>query len=199
VYAKGPKEMFCGFFGLRKSVFYLTLDVEVESKAKRKDTQMKKIAVGCSFIAFSALLAGCGCGDVSTCKKNNNESQCERKASMERTKLPSGLEFEVIKAGEGATPKQGQMVAVHYTGWLEKDVDTDKSFDSSVKRGQPFIFQVGIGQVIKGWDEGVMLMKVGEKRRLIIPSDLGYGARGAGASIPPHATLVFDVELLAVK
>lgn len=112
----------------------------------------------------------------------------------------SGLKYEVLKAApEGAQqPKSGQKVTVHYTGWLEYDGKPGMKFDSSVDRGQKFSFIIGIGQVIKGWDEGVMDMKVGEKRRLTIPSHLGYGARGAGRIIPPNATLIFDVELFDV-
>jgi peptidylprolyl isomerase len=107
---------------------------------------------------------------------------------------PSGLKYYEIKAGNGAQPKAGQRVTVHYTGWL-----TDgKKFDSSVDRGEPFQFQIGIGQVIKGWDEGVASMKKGGKRQLHIPPDLGYGARGAAGVIPPNATLIFDVELLDI-
>jgi len=107
----------------------------------------------------------------------------------------SGLKYIDIKVGEGKSPASGQMVQVHYTGWL-----TDgKKFDSSVDRGQPFSFQIGVGRVIKGWDEGVMTMKEGGKRRLIIPSELAYGERGAGGVIPPNATLVFDVDLLQVQ
>jgi FKBP-type peptidyl-prolyl cis-trans isomerase len=110
-------------------------------------------------------------------------------------KTPSGLEYEDTVVGEGPSPQAGQMVTVHYTGRL---TDGTK-FDSSVDRGQPFSFKIGVGQVIKGWDEGVMSMKTGGKRTLTIPPDLGYGARGAGGVIPPNATLVFDVELLGVK
>jgi FKBP-type peptidyl-prolyl cis-trans isomerase len=106
----------------------------------------------------------------------------------------SGLQYVDLKAGTGATAQAGQTVTVHYTGWLENG----KKFDSSVDRGQPFSFPLGAGRVIKGWDEGVQGMKVGGKRKLIIPSALGYGARGAGGAIPPHATLIFEVELLGV-
>ncbi|MEK7336107.1 MAG: FKBP-type peptidyl-prolyl cis-trans isomerase, partial [Nitrospirota bacterium] len=104
----------------------------------------------------------------------------------------SGLQYIDQVVGTGDTAKAGQTVSVHYTGWLTNG----KKFDSSVDRGQPFSFRLGVGQVIKGWDEGVQGMKVGGKRKLTIPSNLGYGARGAGGLIPPHATLVFDVELL---
>jgi peptidylprolyl isomerase len=106
----------------------------------------------------------------------------------------SGLQYEDEKVGTGASPQKGKRVTVHYTGTL-----TDgKKFDSSRDRGQPFQFTIGVGQVIKGWDEGVMSMKVGGKRKLKIPADLGYGARGAGGVIPPNAVLLFDVELLGV-
>ena len=107
---------------------------------------------------------------------------------------PSGLKYQDLVMGDGATAESGKRVSVHYTGWL---TDNTK-FDSSVDRGQPFEFVLGQGQVIRGWDEGVSGMKVHGKRRLTIPSDLGYGPRGQGP-IPPNATLIFEVELLDVK
>ncbi|HEY7646004.1 MAG TPA: FKBP-type peptidyl-prolyl cis-trans isomerase [Hyphomicrobiales bacterium] len=112
---------------------------------------------------------------------------------------PSGLQITDTKVGSGPSPKPGQICVMHYTGWLYQNGAKGKKFDSSLDRGQPFEFAIGKRQVIGGWDEGVATMKVGGKRTLIIPPDLGYGARGAGGVIPPNATLIFDVELLAVK
>jgi len=112
---------------------------------------------------------------------------------------PSGLQITDSKVGTGATPKSGQTCVMHYTGWLYENGAKGKKFDSSVDRGQPFEFPLGQRRVIAGWDEGVASMKVGGKRTLIIPPELGYGARGAGGVIPPNATLIFEVELLDVK
>ena len=114
-------------------------------------------------------------------------------------KLPSGLQVIDTVAGTGASPKTGEICVMHYTGWLYENGQKGKKFDSSVDRGAPFEFPIGVGRVIKGWDEGVSTMKVGGKRTLIIPAELGYGARGAGGVIPPNATLIFEVELLGVK
>lgn len=119
-------------------------------------------------------------------------------AASEETSL-TGLRTIDAQPGNGAQPKPGQTVTVHYTGWLFINGKKGEKFDSSVDRGQPFSFVIGRGQVIKGWDEGVEGMRVGGKRTLIIPPDLGYGARGAGGAIPPNATLIFDVELLGAK
>lgn len=106
----------------------------------------------------------------------------------------SGLQYEDIVEGTGAMPQKGQRVTVHYTGTLEDGTQ----FDSSRDRGRPFSFTIGVGQVIKGWDEGVASMRVGGQRKLVIPPELGYGARGAGGVIPPNATLLFDVELISL-
>lgn len=111
----------------------------------------------------------------------------------------SGLQYEELVTGEGAEAKAGQHVTVHYTGWLRNDDGSlGAKFDSSKDRNDPFEFALGAGHVIRGWDEGVQGMKVGGSRRLTIPASLGYGARGAGGVIPPNATLIFDVDLLAV-
>lgn len=107
----------------------------------------------------------------------------------------SGLKYVDQVVGTGDAAVAGKTASVHYTGWLENG----KKFDSSVDRGQPFSFPLGAGRVIKGWDEGVQGMKVGGKRKLTIPSELGYGPRGAGGVIPPNATLIFDVELVGVR
>jgi FKBP-type peptidyl-prolyl cis-trans isomerase len=111
------------------------------------------------------------------------------------TRLPSGLKYQDVKPGEGSEAVAGRSVTVHYTGWLPDG----KKFDSSRDHGQPFTFTVGAGQVIAGWDQGVEGMRVGGRRKLVIPPDLGYGAAGAPPDIPPAATLVFDVEVLEVK
>ena len=111
----------------------------------------------------------------------------------------SGLQIIDTKEGTGPSPKPGQTCVMHYTGWLYENGQKGSKFDSSVDRREPFEFPIGQGRVIKGWDEGVASMKVGGKRTLIIPPALGYGSRGAGGVIPPNATLMFDVELLAVK
>jgi len=114
---------------------------------------------------------------------------------MTSIKTASGLGIEDLVVGDGATASAGQRVSVHYTGWLENGT----KFDSSKDRGEPFMFSLGRGEVIRGWDEGVSGMKVGGKRKLTIPAALGYGTRGAGGVIPPNATLLFEVELLGVR
>ena len=111
----------------------------------------------------------------------------------------SGLKYHDEVVGTGPEPKTGQTVTVQYTGWLDDNGQRGQKFDSSRDRNQPFSFKIGVGQVIKGWDDGVATMHVGGKRTLLIPPELGYGSRGAGGVIPPNATLIFDVELLGVK
>lgn len=174
---------------------------------------MKWLAI-VGLTAVLAVTAGCGGDQGSTgssstegttansgTTSNNTSTSASSSDTSAPTKVddsaykttPSGLKYAVIKDGSGAEAKDGDLVKVHYTGWLK---DGGKKFDSSVDRGEPFEFPLGAGQVIKGWDEGVKGMKVGEKRQLIIPANLGYGDTGAGQDIPPGATLVFDVELL---
>jgi FKBP-type peptidyl-prolyl cis-trans isomerase len=132
---------------------------------------------------------------VSAATRAAGDTSAPTKVSGKGTKTASGLQYWDVKKGSGAVAKKGATVKVHYTGWL-----TDgKKFDSSVDRNEPFQFKLGAGMVIPGWDEGVAGMKIGGKRQLRIPPDLGYGARGAGAAIPPNSTLVFDVELLGVS
>jgi FKBP-type peptidyl-prolyl cis-trans isomerase FkpA len=120
-------------------------------------------------------------------------------ATNQVVEMPNGLKYTDTKTGDGATATPGSKVSVHYTGWLYNNDKKGAKFDSSVDRGKPFEFKLGAHQVIAGWDEGVAGMRVGGKRTLIIPPELGYGARGAGGVIPPNATLMFDVELLGVQ
>jgi peptidylprolyl isomerase len=143
-----------------------------------------------SFTEDSLLVADAKLPQVPATIAGNNMTENTEKTIT----TDSGLKYVELKQGDGATPKTGQTVVVHYTGTLEDGT----KFDSSRDRNSPFQFKIGVGQVIKGWDEGVGTMKVGERRKLIIPPDLGYGARGAGGVIPPNATLIFDVELLKI-
>ena len=144
-------------------------------------------------LALSVALAG------ATLLAGANAPATAQTSGSKMTTTASGLKIEDTNVGTGASPKTGQTGVMHYTGWLYVNGAKGQKFDSSVDRKEPFEFQIGRGMVIKGWDEGVASMKVGGKRTLIIPPELGYGARGAGGVIPPNATLMFDVELLAVK
>ena len=133
---------------------------------------------------------------------NTNQTTTNTKKDQKMNpivKKDSGLSYQVLTPSTGTKPKVGQTVTVHYSGYLNNNGELGKKFDSSVDRGTPFSTKIGVGYVIAGWDEGLLDMQVGEKRRLYIPAKLGYGARGAGAAIPPNADLIFDVELLAVN
>ena len=137
---------------------------------------------------------------ISAC--SGSSSNEDIKAVVVPPPAPTTLVKTDVKVGTGAEAKTGQTVSVHYTGWLYEASASDKhgeQFDSSRTRGTPFKFPLGAGRVIKGWDQGVVGMKVGGQRTLTIPASLGYGARGAGGKIPPNATLVFDVELMGIE
>lgn len=156
---------------------------------------MKKAIVGfCCLVLLTS-----GCSWSSTSKDHEKKSITSKDKKL--ITLTTGLDYIILKEAskDSKKPSKGSRVAVHYTGWLNNNGKEGKKFDSSVDRGQPFEFFVGIGQVIKGWDLGVADMKVGEKRRIFIAPELGYGTRGAGAVIPGNASLIFDVELLAIK
>ncbi len=157
-------------------------------------------------LTFLCLFIG-ACNSSEDTSQNNIEESTQSKNSGDNSKMPaankgdkmettdSGLQYIDTVVGDGESPKQGDKVVVHYTGKLEDGT----KFDSSIDRNRPFEFTIGVGQVIRGWDEGVMSMRVGGKRTLTIPSELAYGERGAGKVIPPNATLVFDVELIEIK
>jgi len=147
-------------------------------------------------VCTSQLACSAGPDEKSKTKTEPSAPPLTEKEEKEATKTNSGLKYLDLKKGDGAEAKKGKTVHVHYTGWLTNG----KKFDSSLDRGKPFDFELGAGDVIKGWDEGVAGMKVGGKRKLIIPPDLGYGARGTrDGAIPPNATLIFEVELLKVE
>jgi peptidylprolyl isomerase len=166
---------------MQESIFRLALHAELGH-----GVQMKSILI--SLLTLAVILT------VPLHAEDAPATETKKKDSK-IVKTDSGLQYEILKEGTGASPKNGDQVKVHYVGTL-----TDgKKFDSSRDRGEAFVFPIGQGQVIKGWDEGVLTMKVGETRKLIIPADLGYGARGAGGVIPPNATLIFEVELLGIN
>ena len=146
-------------------------------------------------LALAAAGAALATGETSTPAAPAAPTAAAPAAQETTVTTASGLKYEDLQVGDGAEAKSGDRVQVHYTGWLENGT----KFDSSVDRGRPFEFPLGAGRVIRGWDEGVAGMKVGGKRKLVIPAALGYGDRGAGGVIPPGATLIFEVELLKVN
>ena len=155
------------------------------------------LSISVSLIVLSSVLASSGKVEVKPTKEVKKMQQVD---SPKEITTASGLKYVDEVVGNGASPKPSQTVKVHYTGWLQTaSGDKGKKFDSSVDRSQPFEFKIGIGQVIKGWDEGVSTIKIGGKRKLIIPPQLAYGPNRAGSDIPPNATLIFEVELLGVK
>ncbi len=156
---------------------------------------MKKIRIA---LAAAAVLALALPAAQAQNHATSTPTDSEKKSDNKMTRTASGLQYSDTVVGTGATPKQGQVVVVHYTGWLWENSAKGKKFDSSVDRGTAFEFTLG-GRVIKGWNEGVATMKVGGKRTLLIPPQLAYGANGMGGVIPSNATLIFDVELLGVK
>ncbi len=156
-----------------------------------KSLSLRKLALLAALIFTHAALAD---GNAATAEANGANTIVPH-----RIKLQTGLQYEDIKIGSGAVARKGLSVTVHYTGWLKtRDGSTGPKFDSSRDRDEPFTFRLGAGQVIQGWDQGVDGMRVGGIRKLIVPSYLGYGPKGAPPQIPPNATLIFEVELLGV-
>jgi peptidylprolyl isomerase len=154
--------------------------------------QLRTVLLGALGLVVAGVIGGLAIGLSLADDKDKKDSKTEEKT----VKTDSGLEYVDQKEGTGEAAKAGNTVSVHYTGTLK---DNGKKFDSSLDRGEPFKFKLGAGMVIKGWDEGVAGMKVGGKRKLIIPTKLAYGERGAGNVIPPNADLVFEVELLKIE
>ncbi|MGJ8666501.1 MAG: peptidylprolyl isomerase [Patiriisocius sp.] len=170
----------------------------VDSVAQGDTMKVEIIRVGADAEAFNAVetfrkFTGAKAEREAAAKKAQENAMKDLTAGFDKT--DSGLHYKIIQKGDGAKPTSGQTVAVHYKGMLPDGT----TFDSSYKRGNPIEFPVGMGHVIAGWDEGILMLNKGDKARFVIPSDLGYGAQGAGGVIPPNATLVFDVELMDIK
>jgi peptidylprolyl isomerase len=152
---------------------------------------MKRLSALLALIAAVALVGGCS--------SNGTTSQTAAQPVSVAAGPAAEMQITDVTVGTGASPKLGATLVMHYTGWLYENGAKGKKFDSSVDRGQPFEFQIGVGKVIAGWDKGIATMQVGGKRTLIIPPQLAYGSTGAGGLIPPNATLLFEVELLDVR
>jgi len=159
---------------------------------------MKRLVVTSALVVTTASLF-LMCDELQN-EQNDTTTQLTQSENEQTTRIrtASGLEYEIVQEGSGDTPRPGNMLTVHYTGWLNSNGEPGQEFDSSVRRHKPYVFKIGLGQVIKGWDEGVMGMKVGEKRRLFIPSHLAYGPRSVGPVIRANSNLIFDVELLKI-
>jgi len=156
--------------------------------------QMKKSHIT-NVLAMTALVCFAGAGFAAPKQNDAVDGAKIAQAQPPMHKTPSGLQYQDLVVGNGASPRMGQTVSVHYTGWLTNGT----KFDSSLDRGQPLEFPIGMGNVIKGWDEGVSSMRVGGRRKLVIPPNLAYGANPPTPKIPPNSTLVFDVQLLGIK
>ena len=189
-----------GWLDGKHTVFGKVVEGQDVVDAVKQDDSLDRLeimAVGADAEAFDAQ-AAFDAGMASIREKEAAEKAAAEKALASltegMTKTDSGLYYRIDVAGTGASPKKGQNIQVHYTGSLTDGF----TFDSSIQRGQPIGIPIGVGRVIPGWDEGIMLLREGGKGRLVIPSNLGYGAQGAGGVIPPHATLIFDVELVKI-
>jgi len=173
-----------------------------------KETIMKRTLL-CTLLAVALLPYAVFAGEeakkeegtmkADSIKQEKKELKAEKKQEVEWMTTETGLKYSDSKVGDGPVAEDGDVVNVHYTGWLLVDGKRTKKFDSSIDRGKPIQFKLGTGRVIKGWDQGIKGMHVGGKRELIIPPDLGYGSRGAGGVIPPNATLDFEVELVSIE
>jgi len=162
------------------------------ARAKRRAVRVRNQRIAIILVALLLIIAVVAYFVV---KNQKEKDQALEPITGDLVTTATGLQYQDLVIGNGAEAKAGDVVSVHYTGWL----DDGTKFDSSLDRGQPFEFTLGLGKVIQGWDEGVEGMKVGGKRKLIIPPDLAYGSSGAGNVIPPNATLTFEIELLEIK
>ena len=152
----------------------------------------------CLALSASTMFAALQSGNPQR-RKPSPKTRKQKQKGPAMVTTESGLKYLDTQVGTGALPQRGQRIVVHYTGWLSDKGNKGKKFDSSLDRNEPLVIPIGVGKLIKGWDEGLLTMKVGGKRTLYIPSNLGYGTRGAGGDIPPNADLIFEVELLGIQ